>query len=122
MQKLELFHCPSLDQLSKPGESERDFRIRLQQAAREARDRQADELKKKYAPKLAALGERKRKAEQASTGRRGRRSSRRCNRGLGGDRAARRIPGRKTLSMATLKQSRDRSAGSRPATARKRAT
>jgi hypothetical protein len=65
MQKLELFRCDSLDQLSKPGESERDFRVRLQQAAREARDQRSEELKKKYAPKLATLGERKRKAEQA---------------------------------------------------------
>jgi len=53
-----------LTKLSKPGESERDFRIRCSRRPRSAR-RQADELKKKYAPKLAALGERKRKAEQA---------------------------------------------------------
>jgi hypothetical protein len=64
MQKLELFRCASLAEISKPGESERDFRVRLQQSAREARDRGAEELRKRYAPKLAALEERKRKASQ----------------------------------------------------------
>ena len=65
MQKLELFRCPSLKEISKPGESERDFRVRLQQSAREERDSAAEQLRKRYAPKLAALEERKRKAAQA---------------------------------------------------------
>ncbi|MEP6960688.1 MAG: ATP-binding protein, partial [Acidobacteriota bacterium] len=38
MQTIDLMRSPSLEQISKPGESERDFRIRLQQAAREQRD------------------------------------------------------------------------------------
>ncbi|TAJ29661.1 MAG: ATP-binding protein [Nitrospirae bacterium] len=64
-QKLELFRSPSLKELSKSGEMERDFRIRLQQLAHEERDRQTGQLRKKYAPKLAALQERRRRAEQA---------------------------------------------------------
>lgn len=64
-QKIDLFRSPSLKQLSKVGESERDFRIRLQQAAREERDTLAEEMRRKYAPKLATLEERKRKAMQA---------------------------------------------------------
>lgn len=64
-QKIDLFRSPSLKQLSQVGESERDFRIRLQQAAREERDTLAEELRRKYAPKLATLEERKRKAMQA---------------------------------------------------------
>ncbi len=64
-QQISLFKSPSLNQISHPGESERDFRIRLQQAAREERDRVAETLKQKYAPKLAALAERKRRAEIA---------------------------------------------------------
>ena len=32
MQKLDLFRCPSLGQVSKPGETERDFRVRLQRS------------------------------------------------------------------------------------------
>jgi len=64
-QKLELLESPSLDVASNPGESERDFRVRLQQRAREQRDEAAEKLRQKYAPKLAALAEKKRRAEQA---------------------------------------------------------
>ena len=63
-QKLELFKSPSTAQLSNPGESERDFRLRLQQSGREQRDKGADSLRRKYAPKIAALQERVRRAEQ----------------------------------------------------------
>lgn len=64
-QKLELFTSPSLNETSHPDESERDFRIRLQQTAREKRDAQVERLRQKYAPKIAALEEKKRRAEQA---------------------------------------------------------
>src|SRR5262249_15057794 len=60
-----IFYSPDLDQYSKPGESERDFRVRLQHAAREERDAQAERLRAQFGPKLAALEERIRKAEQA---------------------------------------------------------
>ena len=61
---LDLFACPALDQLSTPGEVERAFRIRLAEAAREARDRATEELRRKYGSKVAALEERQRRAEQ----------------------------------------------------------
>jgi hypothetical protein len=64
-QSLELFRSPNLNLLSKPDESERDFRIRLQQMAREERDRQVEVLRKKYAPKVAVLQDRIRRAQQA---------------------------------------------------------
>ena len=64
-QKLELFHSPSADLYSNPGELERNFRLRLQQSTREQRDEVADTLRKKYAPKIATLQERIRKAQQA---------------------------------------------------------
>jgi hypothetical protein len=64
-QKVEVLKSPSLKLTSKPGELERDFRIRLQQAAHEQRDRQTEALRKKYAPKIAALQDRIRRAEQA---------------------------------------------------------
>jgi hypothetical protein len=73
-QQLSLLKSPSLGQISKPGEDERDFRIRLQQAAREERDRLADSLKQKYAPKLASLAERRRRAEVAVEQQKGQRS------------------------------------------------
>jgi len=64
-QRLELFESPSLKLASNPGESERDFRVRLQQLAREKRDEMVAKLREKYAPKVAALEEKKRRAEQA---------------------------------------------------------
>jgi phage host-nuclease inhibitor protein Gam len=64
---LELRQSPSLGAWSKPSEPERDFRIRLQQAAKEARDAELERLRAKYAPKLAALQARIQRAEQAVT-------------------------------------------------------
>jgi hypothetical protein len=63
-QKVDLLKSPSAKDISKPGESERDFRVRLQQSGREARDKQSDSLRQKYAPKIAALQDRIRRAGQ----------------------------------------------------------
>jgi hypothetical protein len=63
-QKLELLKSLSAKEASKPGESERDFRVRLQQSGREQRDKAADQLRQKYAPKITALQERIRRAQQ----------------------------------------------------------
>ena len=52
---LALFRCTPLGLVSKPGESERDFRIRLQEGARIARDAAIEKLRAKYAPKLERL-------------------------------------------------------------------
>jgi hypothetical protein len=64
-QRLELLESPSLKIVSNSGESERDFRVRLQQLAREQRDGAVENLRQKYAPKFEQLEERKRRAEQA---------------------------------------------------------
>jgi hypothetical protein len=61
-QKLELLKSPSTGEWSKPGESERDFRVRLQQTAREVRDAQVERLRQGYASKIAALQDRIRRA------------------------------------------------------------
>ncbi|MFB3852478.1 MAG: helicase HerA domain-containing protein [Vicinamibacterales bacterium] len=63
-QSLELLRSEPHGLVSNPGESERDFRIRLQQAAREQRDAAVERLRRKYAPKVATLQERLRRAEQ----------------------------------------------------------
>jgi hypothetical protein len=63
-QTLELWRCPALKQISRPGESEADFRIRLSQAARQDRDQKVEKLRAKYAPKMALLEERLRRAQQ----------------------------------------------------------
>ena len=64
-QKMELFRSLSTREVSKPGESERDFRVRLQQTGREQRDKSAETLRQKYASKIATLQERIRRAELA---------------------------------------------------------
>jgi len=64
-QRLELLESPGLDIASNPGEPEGDFRVRLQQIAREKRDEAVEKLRRKYAPKIEQLEERKRRAEQA---------------------------------------------------------
>jgi hypothetical protein len=64
-QSLELLRSSSLGQLSNPDEPERDFRVRLQQGAREQRDQAVQALRNKYGAKLAVLQEKVRKAEQA---------------------------------------------------------
>jgi len=63
--KVTLLASPSTGLISEPDESERDFRVRNQMAAREARDQAVEELRRKYAPKTAILEERLRRAEQA---------------------------------------------------------
>ncbi len=62
---LDLLRSASAGEVSKPGESEADFRSRIQQGAREKRDAVAEKLRAKYAPRLAALQERLRRAQQA---------------------------------------------------------
>jgi hypothetical protein len=63
--QIDLLYSNGFGVYSKAGESERDFRMRLQQSAHEQRDEAAEQLKKKYAPKMLALQERIRRAEQA---------------------------------------------------------
>lgn len=65
-QTLTLLRSPSLGEVSRPEESERDFRVRLQQAGREKRDESVERLRRAYAPKMAAIEERIRRAEQAA--------------------------------------------------------
>ena len=63
--KLELWRCADPRLVSKPEESEREFRIRVALARREARDAQATALRAKYAPRLERLQEQLRRTEQA---------------------------------------------------------
>jgi len=63
--KYELLKSPTYKQVSKPGESERDFRVRLGLSAREQRDDMVDKLKQKYQAKINALEEKVRVAQQA---------------------------------------------------------
>ena len=63
-QPLKLFSAPALKLMSEPDESERDFRIRTQQATRELRDGAVETLRARYAPKVARLDAKRRKAQE----------------------------------------------------------
>jgi hypothetical protein len=63
-QKIQLFRSPSTKEVSKVSESERDFKVRIQQSIREHRDGELEELRRKYVLKKAGLDERLRKAAQ----------------------------------------------------------
>jgi len=62
--KMEVYKSASLKQTSRPGESERDFRIRLSQMAREQRDQAVEELRRRYASKTQTLQDRIQRAQQ----------------------------------------------------------
>lgn len=62
--RLKLFECAELKEFSSPDETEGDFRIRIRDKSHERRDELIEKLRAKYAPKLAMLEERLRKAEQ----------------------------------------------------------
>ena len=63
--RLDLWKSAHFKAVSRPGESERDFRIRLSRHAHEERDRAVEQLRRKYAPRIASLEERVRRAEIA---------------------------------------------------------
>ena len=62
--RYDLFKCEDLGEYSEPGESERDFRIRLAERAREERDLEIEKLRRKYESKIRTLEDRVRRAEQ----------------------------------------------------------
>ena len=63
-QPLTLLQSPTLKVTSAAGQSERDFRIRLQELSREQRDDAVDALRKRYAARVGTLEDRLRRAEQ----------------------------------------------------------
>jgi len=62
--KLVVYSAPDLDAVSRPGESEADFRVRIAQRAKEWRDAQIDEVRSRYAQKIAALADKVDRARQ----------------------------------------------------------
>jgi hypothetical protein len=62
-EQLTLLRSPSVGEVSQPDENERAFRIRLQQAAREERDKLLEALRQKYGPKRQQLDDRIARAE-----------------------------------------------------------
>ena len=66
-QTLDLRRHAGLKLTSTAGEAERDFRIRAQDAQRQARDAEVDAVRRRYAEKRARAEEKLRKAEQGVT-------------------------------------------------------
>jgi hypothetical protein len=62
---MEVLKSPATGEISHEGETEREFRGRLQQSAREQRDRALDALRRKYASKIASLEDRVRRARHS---------------------------------------------------------
>jgi len=63
-QRHPLWYSDALSEYSQPGESERDFRIRLMDLAREKRDAAIAALRKSYEPRLRRLQEREEQVER----------------------------------------------------------
>ncbi|MGE0641820.1 MAG: DUF87 domain-containing protein [Thermoanaerobaculia bacterium] len=61
--RLEIWKAPEFDLSSNPGESERDFRVRLADGARRLRDEAVEAARRKAAPRLEALEQKIRRAE-----------------------------------------------------------
>ena len=62
--KLVVFSAPSIDAVSRPGESEADFRVRIAQRLKEYRDDELDRVRDRYASRIATLTERIDRARQ----------------------------------------------------------
>jgi len=61
-----VYECRALKAISNAGESLGEFRVRLRDRLRQQRDLELEKLRQKWAPKLAALQERHRRAQQRS--------------------------------------------------------
>jgi hypothetical protein len=101
--RLELLRSADPPLVSQPGETEGQFRVRLQQAARESRDAAVDRLRQQYAPKIATLQERLRRAQVAQEREAGQASSAKLQTAISfGATLLGAFMGRKAASMATV--------------------
>jgi hypothetical protein len=88
---------------SRPGESEGEFRVRLQQRASEERDAAIDKIRKRYASKVTTLENRLLRAEQAIARERDQASSRTMSTAVSfGTAILGAVLGRKRLSASTV--------------------
>ena len=102
-QTLELHRHAASNLTSRAGESERDFRIRVQGAQREARDAEVEDLRRRFAEKRARLEERARRAEQGVAREQEQASAAKVQTAVSmGATVLGALFGRKTLSMSTL--------------------
>jgi hypothetical protein len=102
-QTLELHRHAASNLTSRAGESERDFRIRVQGAQREARDAEVEDLRRRFAEKRARLEERARRAGQGVAREQEQASAAKVQTAVSmGATVLGALFGRKALSMSTL--------------------
>jgi hypothetical protein len=102
-QKLALYRHPALKLTSEAGESERDFRIRVQGAQRETRDAAVEDVRRKFAEKRARLEEKVRRAEQGVQREQGQASQAKLQSGVSiAATVFGALLGRKSISASTL--------------------
>jgi len=102
-EKLELMRQRDFKLTSSVGESERDFLVRVQDAARASRDAALDALRKKYGAKQSQLAERRRRAEAAVDRESAQASQQKLQTGLSvGATILGAFFGRKTMGASTL--------------------
>jgi hypothetical protein len=101
--KLELLRSADPALVSRPGEAEGPFRVRLQHAARETRDEAVKRLRQQYAPKLATLQERLRRALAAQEREAGQATAAKLQTAISfGATLLGAFMGRKAVSMSTI--------------------
>jgi hypothetical protein len=62
--RLTVWRAPALDAVSRPGETEAEFRVRIAQQAREWRDGELDRVRTRYATRLSSLDDKIARARQ----------------------------------------------------------
>ncbi|MBL8890994.1 MAG: ATP-binding protein [Planctomycetaceae bacterium] len=102
-QVLRLHACEPLKATSKPGESEREFRVRLRQGFLEQRDLQTEQLRKKFGPKLTALEAKIQRAKEKIEAEQSRQSQRKWDTALTmGQTILGALMGKKAISATTV--------------------
>jgi hypothetical protein len=101
--KLDVLRSADPPLVSQPGEAEGQFRVRMQQGARESRDQAVEQMRQQYAPKLAALQERLRRAQAAQDREAGQAQSAKLQTAISfGATLLGAFMGRKAVSMSTV--------------------
>jgi hypothetical protein len=102
-QVLTLFQCTPLKAVSQPGESEREFRVRLRQGFLEQRDLQTEKLRQKFAPKLSSLEGKIQRAKEKIETEQSRQSQRKWDTALSmGTTILGALMGKKAISATTV--------------------
>jgi len=102
-QPLRLFSAPACKLSSKPGETEAEFTIRVQQAVRERRDAAVEKLRAKYTPKVTRAAEKIRRSQESVAREQQQASQQKLQTAVSfGATLLGAVMGRKAVSMSTL--------------------